>query len=99
MAEQQNAASYTNFSCAASQIMYFVVLAFLCFNCYRLGYALGINQNEVNATQINASVFEIKVSSCVNLCELLTWHHPLLVGGAYWVQGRISKKATEKSCI
>lgn len=68
----------------ASQIMYFVVLAFLCFNCYRLGYALGINQNEVNATQINASVFEIKNTSNpdINDMELSSY---LIVGASVWI--------------
>ena len=38
---------------SASQIMFFVVLAFLIFNCYRLGYGLDISAVNINATDIN----------------------------------------------
>ena len=46
---------------SASQIMYFVVLAFLCFNCYRLGYALGISHHNWNVTGANVSAYALKV--------------------------------------
>ena len=46
--------------------MYLVVLAFLCFNCYRLGYALGLLRIDVNMTLMNVSVYKANVSMRVS---------------------------------